>query len=1114
MDYKKKYLKYKKKYLNINGGAKKLILNKSNYIDTLKLNDANIFINKTHNLKIIRITPKNILYRGFSNKTCSEVAILPSSINNQYLYEPIWFGPPEVTIIYCAMNIKNELLQRYYIGYIEKIDNIDIDNMFKLYKEILLSNISSNVAYSPVHNYDLVDINDCDNLKKIIELFNKNWTVNNYNKLLKLKRISPRIKDIIGNNISFIDNSIKYNKYPNIENNKKLGNEAKNYFNKMGSVIEWGFRNAFAFGKYYSLIKNKYVPRKAKNNYSVQIEKFYLNKVDNDKIYDNIDINALRVLRNIESTMLPTSDKTKINQITEKYNNIYTNKINELKQKIATENNKLNMIALNRIEQFKKQTEIKNKYTDIVIDRIKIYQQNLKIGKLPKNNYHGYIITLKNNSILGFERVLKKDGTYELNKYNVVFKYNRPSQNKFKNPSIEKDNDIILQNAKKECKLCKLVRTSDWITENYKTNLSHLKGLSNNFTYYDYNEYTNNLEKIGTGFQQLYGKNMQFGNEERILVIPYNHIGTMSHHPDCNINSTIYPPNGSYHPTENKYNCGALIYKNSLDDEVINNMFGTYNAALTYAYLKSGKKHYVAEINRNVKNGKYYKYKNPADSGNPLIYLFFHIKANSEPHLHMHTIIDSDGTNLKNIINSTRIQVDGYSIENNDILNNNNFNNDNFVFFDNTNIMDEQTNEQNDEQNDEQNNEQNDDYNLYGGSIVTEIFGSDDYSEYSDKTSKNIKLINYIGDRKANENTPYNKINWYPSKEWVDKFNIKSTINDINNKYDFAGSFEYLFKIMIGIDENDERIKHEYIFPEPFYSLHEDLFFDQHKLFDNEISEFFNSFSKERAIEQSKLFYPTINYKPYTTQQNIGLTDIYESTDDLSKSYVKYGDYDDESHIIRQSTTINDSVAMLLMQIAFIKDTNIAGYYGHSAPLLNSYKNITHTEIGIFNSLDYPMKPVSDALYSTCNLTSYTQNNINEIVFAVYLNMIYHSQSQLKYNKTNDSNVFIERDIINDFMNSDTIQHGGKLKIKQQLTNHIVNKLDIKTIKTDTPLTDNIFKLSNYEIISKYNQQTQLYKIENNELTNNIINAIKYGAVPIDGHINTNYEFIETNKKC
>ena len=1098
--YFEKYLKYKKKYtelkndLLIGGTIEKLLLNSSEYIDTLNLNNINIYTIKTTDLKydldVMLLKNNMIIYRGFSNRHCGELALYPGAQYNKFNYEPIWFAGPEVVIIYCAMNISTTMLKRYYTNLINDLNQINTNEIQRLYESLLTNNISSILAYSPIENIELIDVNNIKNLKNLIKLFNENFTKDNYIKLIDLLRIPDKIKQLIGEQLKELKQD--YKTYSKIENDPSLSNDSKIMYNKIGTIIEWGFRSAFSFGEYYDFKNNSFIKRHAKNGKQAIITKYKRGGIQPSNVSDlsNITVRRdknIKLLNNIDTDRQILN---KINTMNNESATKYDNFLIDMKNKIKVEIDKLNTKAEFKKDFFKKSFEDNNKRAYDIINKI-------KAGELP-----GYTVNLNNGSMIGFLKIPSSSLESVQEQYRVYFYY-VPSNKKYTNPSSIDTNNTQLNNEMKDCKMCRLARTNDWINEMHHDSLTHKNGLSNNIIYWQYNSTTDSIEKAGITFQQLYGKNMDFKYEERVLAIPYNHVGTMGHHPDCSISSKIFGPYGSYHPKEHKYNCGALLYKNSSDAEIINNLLSTYKSALLYAYARSGQKtHKIAELNYTIENGKFYKYKDPVNSGQPQIYIFFHIKANSEPHLHMHTFIDSNGTNLQNILNNMRIKINGMSMNNNDVINDTDFDPTNFILFNTGDNVLPDNNSGTDNLDDSDDSDDAKAGVYYGGSIGSEIFGSDEYEEFldcptkiktSDGKTKKIQFIKCNGPKKLNENST--GVVWDQPKDWTDMFGIKSSNYDNKNKYHFAGSFEYLFKTMLGFEDNKDpeirkRMSHAYIFDDPEYDLHQDLFFDQHALFDDSIEQYTQQFLTDRYEQTSKPLYP--DYKQY--QNNYVPDKVYQD----SIIEVKYGDYADEKHITRASTTINDGLAMLLMQIALIDLPNIGGYYGHSAPLLNKWNNITHTEIGLFNSIDYPLKLVKNAKYASCNQDNVSSIKFkNEIFFAVYLYTVYQKESQLAYTKI-DENTWIERDIIGDFMKSGKSQVGGKTDIKPDNVNIKPTNINIKQLGTDNSKLYNIF----YNEVMKFNKLFPKYIVNyKDKLVVNIFNAMYYKSVPTSGQL-------------
>jgi len=678
------------------------------------------------------------------------------------------------------------------------------------------------------------------------------------------------------------------------------------------------------------------------------------------------------------------------------------------------------------------------------------------------------------------------------------------------------------------CKLCRLARTRNWINEKHNDTLSHKYGLSNNHLYYAYNPYTKLVEQSAITFQQLFGKSPKSAHEERVLAIPYNHIGTMGHHPDCDINSKIFPPNGNYY--NEKYNCGALIYTNNKQSEVIFNLMNTYNSALTYAYKKYNKKFRIADLNYEREDGKYYKFYDPVKGNNndPKLYIFFHGKANSEPHLHMHTYIDSQGNNLYDTLENTRYLINGHKIKYNTIDDVN----------DDT-VNDDNVNDDNNNNNDNDNN-YNNDYDYYsqynslmiGGTITDEIFGSSDFETYDNpKEYKNtqIRHIRSSGNRKANQQTPPAKIDWLKKTPWKDMFGIRSDSIDEKYRYGISCSFEYLFKKMIGIKNNDPRMKHKYIFPEPEYELQEKIF-DQveelkyNKIYEEIIKDIYN-LTKIPLLDKN-------NYSDKSNKNNYGIKDKYQNSQiEQNPIKIKYGYSNDEQHICRQSDTDTDTLMLLLLQIACMNDPEIGGYYGHSAPILNKWNNITHTEICLFNLVDYPLKPMINAPYSTCNINNSENldNNIKYLVFSMYLQ--YFTESQMSYILIEDQHIFIENDLIKQFVYKNTNMSGGrnvvdtlpeinifplntnknninnKPNLEISNKNNINNKPNLEiSNKSNIINKSSVYTYDEFTkfIVSQYNSKTTKYKIdENDTLVKNIVISIMAGCIPTAGQMSS-----------
>lgn len=526
----------------------------------------------------------------------------------------------------------------------------------------------------------------------------------------------------------------------------------------------------------------------------------------------------------------------------------------------------------------------------------------------------------------------------------------------------------------------------------------------------------------------------------------------MSHNNDCNINSNNFKPNGSYNFIDIlNWSCGANVYKNTNDAEVLYNMINAYKTALLFGYKKDKKKYKLANI--DYSNGcNYYKYYNksetkPYTNENPPIYLSFHGKSNSEPHLHMHTFYDKDNNTFESVLKK-------------------------YLFKNKTHFIDkEEENKRVDKEYIDDLIEKNEDLNGGNPSNIIQKGGAKDlYEEIFGLNIENkYKIFDHnYGDLLFVENdlfdSDYQRIN---KESWED-------YNKINSKYyneytDWSISFEYAFKKVIGISDDDDIMKCQLIFPEPFYAdtIPHKLYNDQHKLYDNliktEFTELFNSDYKNNI----KPFF-NINY--YEEYNNTHIHNFEESS--LTRQYIYskqilYKILSDETTISRESTIRYDNIMILCLQFAFINNLNIGGYYSHSSPVFNRFKNITHPEICLFNSVDYIIKFIKNAPYTNCNIDN---NNIKYKKYLIILILYFikfYNQYNKKINISNNIDI-IPGTIIDNFF--DQTQIGGN------------------------PLFENIYKS---------NRSNRSKKIDTKSFQSNIENDIK-----IKESINILIEFI------
>lgn len=937
-----------------------LNLNKSKFIDTMKLNDANIYLNND-DLYVIKIDNNYTMWRGYNNVSCPYLLIPPGSIGDRFKYEPVWYGPPEVTVIYTVREMTH-ILMRSYPNFTEINENLNLDQALEQYKHILHSGNSAIVAYSLKNECELVDVNNIHNLKKLIEKFEVNWSIENFKRLNELKRITSRQKKRIyewiqafvikneNNNIILINNFDELD--PNAQNTQ-LDNFFELIHNDNNILIEYlkqsiihNFRKVFGFGDYYDYnsTKKKLMSRKIKN-YSIVTVSKDIHAPERCARYDNIlslRQNSINIFNSKQYQDIINEDKYK------KINN-YVAKKNDVLNRIV--NNASNAISEYIIRE---KTSLPRNALSESFDNININSLRI-INSIKNREISGYAFDLNNLGSVGFEEINTNNKT--VFKLHIYYNVNNINENKYINYS---ESNHLLKNGK-QCKLCRISHKRNWLNELINKDLSHSEGLVDNQAYYEYNPFSKNIMQVSTAFDNIHNKSYISDRERRILAIPHAHMGTMFDHEDCKIGSTNFPPNGAYGKT---YSCGAYIYSNTDNKlEVIFNMIATLNAAKMYAYKKYNKKFKVADINYDEFKGKFYNFKTPIREGseNSQIYVGFHCKHNSEPHLHMHTYIDSNGTNLYDLLELGRLQYD---------------NNRSFM-----------------------------------SRASGELFGSPDFSIYNGDHNKLIKE----GNRKKTEgDKPYVTLEETP---WKDALGMNSI-----SKMHFSCSYEYLFKKIIGIDDNHILMKHKIIFPEPLYEYQPELFkekdlYSYAESYNNASIEIEKKFSEKTSdlLNRYKKIY--IEYKKYT----------HSKGNKIGTITTKYGEKKDESCIVRQSTTESDAIMVLFLQFATINNTSIGGYFGSAAPLMNNRKNITHTEVCLYNLVDYPVSIVKNTPYTTCFNT--INNNIDNIdqVFTnknilvncavCILYVLYFKQHQKKYmiNGLNISKI----NLIDNFLNSD-----------------------------------------------------------------------------------------------
>jgi hypothetical protein len=656
--------------------------------------------------------------------------------------------------------------------------------------------------------------------------------------------------------------------------------------------------------------------------------------------------------------------------------------------------------------------------TKYPLEKTLTLENNLTLNKLDELKRAIYIINLIKSDPTKGKLYEFKNGTVGLLKiqegstvkYKVYLDYKYPEKKHYNSPN--------------KCKLCKLSSTRSWIDEYYTNNaLSNNRGLSYNLTYYEYNTNTTKAEPTSYAMRQLNGKELL---DQRILIIPYDHIPTMDHHEDCNINTKNFKPLGSYNHEKNTWNCGAYVYANSNDAEIILNLINIYKTAILFGKLRDNKIYKLATVDydRNPGFYKYYKNNSPYTINNPAMYLLFHKKLNSEPHLHMHTFYDIDNDNFDKALQTFNLEkkthflnseIDDYELHMDRI--------DNLI---------EQTKAA----------QPVDVVQIGGGNInfIEEIFGID--------TSKLYNAYGHIFGDLLYTNTKdmlLGKHKYIKEKPWSDKNKVSSEYYDQN--MDTAISFEHFFKLVLGVDENDEIMKSELIFPDPYFE--DDIvenklkIMDQFKLYSQSLQRDFGTLIYKDYEDNIKSFFDDKHYAP----NNIGFN--RRST---GHSFIKttYDITTTENTISRDSTINDDNIMLLCLQFAFIHSPNIAGYYGHSAPVFNKHKQITHPEICLFNSVNYNLKLVKNAPYSNCN-----RNDLNNVekyknyqkILILYFIKFYNQYNRKVNVNNNIDQVLFYDSIIDSFFNQTTNipQHGGEYVKQDYSISQIEN--DIKDIR-------------------------------------------------------------------
>lgn len=588
----------------------------------------------------------------------------------------------------------------------------------------------------------------------------------------------------------------------------------------------------------------------------------------------------------------------------------------------------------------------------------------------------GYIINLINGGYVVCSKI--EEGKYKLFiNYNII----TPKYTNIQNGTIDETNGTNPD----VCTFCHLCKSRSWVTSTKKGVYSHNMAEAENYMYYNKLTPDGNVIPTALIFENTFATNkpvtlpnLEYSkNEERILSIPYVHLLTKDKHPKCNAASGVYHKAYIDHLvyiSANKPGCGALLYSDEIDEEILFYFMNTYEATLAYAHRKYGKPFKIPEIDYTRASGRFYKYKEPLehphDNSYGKIFMNFHCLENSVEHIHLHSWIDSQNTNLFDFMNSGRFT---------------------------------------------------DDRNI-GKALANNAYYLTNASEYIYDIRDKDSIIKH-GERKT-------------SDMFVEDVFLPELQSKISpDKLYTACSFQFLIKRILGIPDIslvansgvDNRLKeimmHEWIFPEPNYQT------------ESEIFEKDNKFAEDYIKKMTEL---RNTYKDNCTTTISGPIDknpnlkLSPSDDANVKSTIKtiYLDLSDNNNLItklnsriptmqRHSTTDGDNVMIILMIIALFNNPEIGGYYGCASPISNSkMQNITHPEICLFNLVNYPVNILKNTNYTSC-CDPELEDTMNYTIFTLYF--MYHIQYQNNFNvdakfKKNPVNLlmnFLYSDVLN-----------------------------------------------------------------------------------------------------
>ena len=366
-----------------------LNLNKSYYQDLLGVNDANLFFKEFNidsnnfNLSVIKLDSNKLLWRGFSNRSCSELMI-PTRYIDDLKYKPVWFAGVDSAIIYTALNCTGLISTYKYINSI-KYESKSLNELLKENEHILLSNISSIIGFTIDKPCYLLDINNTDNLDKLIEMFNINWKNGiTYTYLINKKLINTDTNTIITELLNK-----KYKQYKNALQDLNVMREFIEYvfrdkltyfYNK--KFTQPNFFNSLVDKPEHMIIKrNVYESESEILNLNNEIKTFEDLVVENEK-HNTLSPEHIQKISLIQNLQL--EDKNKLDSVN----------INFFNENVSTANTELKTMETKKndfdsINNLKKNTTLE-KYNEIMKNISIIIFKNKDIYDIENDNYEKY----------------------------------------------------------------------------------------------------------------------------------------------------------------------------------------------------------------------------------------------------------------------------------------------------------------------------------------------------------------------------------------------------------------------------------------------------------------------------------------------------------------------------------------------------------------------------------------------------------------------------------------------------------------------------------------------------------------------------------------------------